>query len=75
MAFKLALAVADKIAVDQDKVWMHADLVTLGIAADIVPMIDENRFISHFGLKQIRAGDNLGIRLLAQTSTLNIYII
>ena len=72
VAFKLALAVSDKIGVDPDKVWMHADLVTLGIAADIVPMIDENRIISHFGLKQIRAGDNLGIRLLVETSKLNI---
>ena len=72
VAFKLALAVADKISIDLDKVWRLADLVTLGIAADIVPMIDENRIISHFGLKQIREGDNLGIRLLIQTSKLNI---
>ncbi len=72
VAFKLALAVADKISVDLDSVWKYADIVTLGIAADIVPMIDENRIISHFGLKQIREGNNIGIRLLIETSKLQM---
>jgi len=72
VAFKLALAVADKISVDLDAVWKYADIVTLGIAADIVPMIDENRIISHFGLKQIRDGNNIGIRLLIETSKLQM---
>jgi len=72
VAFKLALAIADSISVSLDTVWKYADLVTLGIAADIVPMIDENRIISYFGLKQIREGKNLGIRLLIETSKLQI---
>jgi single-stranded-DNA-specific exonuclease len=72
VAFKLALAIADSISINLDMVWKYADLVTLGIAADIVPMIDENRIISYFGLKQIREGNNLGIRLLIETSKLQI---
>ena len=72
VAFKLALAIAESISVSLDIVWKYADLVTLGIAADIVPMIDENRIISYFGLKQIREGKNLGIRLLIETSKLQI---
>ena len=72
VAFKLAIAIADKLSIDLEKVWKYADLVTLGIAADIVPMIDENRIISHFGLQQIRQGDNLGVRLLIESSKINI---
>ena len=72
VAFKLALAIADNISVDLDMVWKYADIVTLGIAADIVPMVDENRIISYFGLKQIKEGNNLGIRSLVETSKLQI---
>ena len=72
VAFKLALAIADTISVDLDMVWKYADIVTLGIAADIVPMIDENRIISYFGLKQIKGGNNLGIRSLIDTSKLQM---
>ena len=72
VAFKLALAIADTISVDLDMVWKYADIVTLGIAADIVPMVDENRIISYFGLKQIKEGNNLGIRSLIETSKLQI---
>jgi len=72
VAFKLAFAIADTISVDLDMVWKYADIVTLGIAADIVPMVDENRIISYFGLKQIKEGNNLGIRSLIETSKLQI---
>ena len=72
VAFKLAFAIANTISVDLDMVWKYADIVTLGIAADIVPMVDENRIISYFGLKQIKEGNNLGIRSLIETSKLQI---
>jgi single-stranded-DNA-specific exonuclease len=46
--------------------------VTLGIAADVMPLTNENRIISHFGLEKIRAGNNLGLRALIETSKLLI---
>ena len=75
VAFKLAFALAPSLSVDPESIWQYSDLITLGIAADIVPMIDENRIISHFGLKMIRAGTNIGIRSLIETSNLNIDLI
>jgi len=75
VAFKLAFALADSLSVNSDSIWKYADLITLGIAADIVPMIDENRIISHFGLKMIRTGMNIGIKSLIETSNLNIDLI
>ena len=72
VAFKLAFAIAEKLSLDPESVWRYADLVTLGTAADVVPLVSENRIISHVGLKQIRAGNNIGIRSLVGTSRLNI---
>ena len=70
VAFKLALAVVEKLSLNPEIVWGYADLVTLGIAADVMPIIDENRIIAHFGLEQIRQGSNLGLKTLIKTSKL-----
>ncbi|MAQ44115.1 MAG: single-stranded-DNA-specific exonuclease RecJ [Candidatus Marinimicrobia bacterium] len=72
VAFKLAFAIAEKLSIEPENVWCYADLATLGTAADMVPLIDENRIISHIGLGQIRGGNNLGISSLIRTSNLNI---
>ncbi len=40
------------------------DLVALGTVADIVPILDENRFIVSEGLQVIQEGDRIGIRTL-----------
>mgnify|MGYP001404689019 CR=1 FL=1 len=72
VAMKLCFAIAEKLSLDVESVWRYADLVTLGTAADIVPLVDENRIISHVGLKQIRDGGNIGIRALIGTSKIKI---
>jgi len=38
------------------------DLVAMAIAADIVPIVEENRVLTHFGIKQIQENPRLGIR-------------
>ncbi|MCM1162998.1 MAG: single-stranded-DNA-specific exonuclease RecJ [Muribaculaceae bacterium] len=40
------------------------DLVAVSIAADIVPMVDENRVLTHFGLKRINSNPNMGLRAI-----------
>mgnify|MGYP001112224615 CR=1 FL=1 len=70
VAFKLGLGIVEKLSLDPEIIWKYADLVTLGIAADIMPIIDENRVIAHFGLEQIRKGNNLGLKTLIQSSKL-----
>ena len=44
----------------------YADLVTLGTIADVMPMIDENRNIIHYGLLKIRKNPRPGIRALLE---------
>ena len=43
------------------------DLVAVSIAADIVPMIDENRVLAHMGLKRLNSNPNLGLRAIIRT--------
>ena len=43
------------------------DLVAVSIAADIVPMIDENRTMAYMGLKRLNSNPNLGLRAIIRT--------
>ena len=70
VVFKLALAVCEKGGYDSEKAWRHSDIVTLGIAADLVPIQDENRAIVHEGIKQMEKQTNLGITALRKTGGL-----
>ena len=38
------------------------DLVAVSIAADIVPIVGENRIMAHFGIKRLNANPNMGLR-------------
>jgi len=70
VVFKLAIAICKKASFDQNKAWAHTDLITLGIAADMVPINDENRVIVIDGLSKIKNNNNLGISSLIKTSRL-----
>ena len=70
VAFKLALAICKKGKINPEKAWSHSDVITLGIAADLVPIQDENRAIVHEGIKQIEKHTNPGIAALMETGRL-----
>lgn len=40
------------------------DLVAVSIAADIVPMVDENRIMTYHGLKRLNSNPNMGLRAI-----------
>ena len=70
VVFKLALAICEKGGIDIEKAWEHSDIVTLGIAADLVPIKDENRIIVQRGIQQIERQTNHGITALRKTGGL-----
>ncbi|MFB0515198.1 MAG: single-stranded-DNA-specific exonuclease RecJ [Candidatus Neomarinimicrobiota bacterium] len=70
VAFKLALAVAEKGGHDPALAWEHADLIALGIAADMVPILDENRAIVKEGLRLIKERSRPGLAALWQVAGL-----
>ncbi|MDE7410950.1 MAG: single-stranded-DNA-specific exonuclease RecJ [Paramuribaculum sp.] len=40
------------------------DLVAVSIAADIVPMVDENRIMTYHGLRRLNSNPNMGLRAI-----------
>ncbi len=63
VAFKLARAVADRFG-KKDMVFKYLDLVALAGAADIVPLVDENRILVKAGIEQINSNPRPGIKAL-----------
>jgi single-stranded-DNA-specific exonuclease len=47
------------------------DLVAVSIAADIVPMVDENRIMAYHGLKRLNSNPNMGLRAIIRTCGLS----
>lgn len=64
LAFKLADAVYRVRNVDPEPVYDNLDLVALGCAADIVPLVGENRILVSCGLHRMEKTQNEGLRAL-----------
>lgn len=47
------------------------DLVAVSIAADIVPMVDENRIMTYHGLRKLNTNPNTGLRAIMKICQLN----
>lgn len=67
VAFKLARAVGDRIG-HKDMALKYLDLVALAGAADIVPLIDENRILVREGLDLINRNPRPGILALIRSA-------
>lgn len=68
VGFKLIQAIAKKLEMPERKVYSYLDLTAISIAADIVPIVDENRVLAHFGLKQLNKNPRVGLRYLLQSA-------
>ena len=53
---------------------LYLDLVSIAIAADIVPIIDENRILSFYGIEQINKNPRVGLREMINSVNSNIKI-
>lgn len=70
VAFKLAQALYRRLQQDEGELEEHLDLVALGTSADIVPLVDENRILTKFGIRQIARTTKPGLKSLAFVSGL-----
>ena len=68
VGFKLIQAISEKNNMPFEKITHLFDLLVLSIAADIVPMIGENRVFSFFGLKQLNESPRIGLKALIDSS-------
>jgi len=70
VAFKLGQAIAQARSVSDDSLMKLVSLVAIGSAADIVPLIDENRIFVKEGLRQLNQSTNVGLHALLEASGL-----
>jgi len=70
IAFKLAQGVAERIG-KREMPMQYLDLVALAGAADIVPLIDENRVLVNEGIKIINENPRPGVEALIEKSNIH----
>ena len=68
VAFKLALALARALGVNDAFIWKMLDLVALATVADVASLRGENRVFVRYGMKMISETENLGLRALLRSS-------
>lgn len=66
VGFKLITALAEKLELSSSAPLEFLDLLATAIAADIVPMVGENRILVYHGLKKANEEPNYGIRALKE---------
>ena len=70
VALKLAAAVFEIMGQSRADVNQYLDLITLGTAADMVPILDENRAIVYLGLQMLKDSNRPGLRALLKKTNL-----
>ncbi|WP_347373517.1 single-stranded-DNA-specific exonuclease RecJ [Aequorivita sp. Q41] len=61
VGFKLVQALAGKRGLEIKDLLLYLDLVATAIAADIVPITEENRILAYYGLKVINSNPRAGM--------------
>lgn len=64
VGFKFMQGFSRSNGIPEDDLMGMLDLVAVSIAADIVPMIDENRIMTYHGLRRLNSNPNMGLRAI-----------
>ncbi len=68
VGFKLMQALCIQNEIPIKNLYEYLDLVAVSIAADIVPIVGENRVLAHYGLKKLNANPSVGLQALMNIS-------
>ncbi|MFA5418127.1 MAG: DHH family phosphoesterase, partial [Bacteroidales bacterium] len=68
VGFKLVQAISEKKGISKERSFACLDLVAISIAADIVPIVGENRILAYYGLKQLNKNPRVGIQSLLKSA-------
>ncbi len=72
VAFKLACALCELRGIEKELAFEFLDFVALAVAADIVPVVEENRILMSEGIKRLQLAKRPGLKALAKVSRLDI---
>ena len=68
VGFKFIQAYVIQEKSDINEIYDYLDLVAVSIASDIVPIIDENRILAHFGLNKLYSNPQTGLKAIMKIS-------
>jgi len=71
VGFKFMQAFARSNDIEENDLDNMLDLAAVSIAADIVPMVGENRIMAYWGLKRLNSNPNVGLRAIIKICQLN----
>ena len=67
IGFKLIQAVQQRMELPQKELFCYLDLVATAIAADIVPIIGENRILTFLGIEQLNQSPRVGLQFFLKS--------
>lgn len=70
VAFKVAQALQKTAGLPKSVLTEVLDLAAIGTVGDVMPLIDENRTITKFGLRVLNSGQRRGLAILAEGASL-----
>ncbi len=66
VGFKLLQGFCQQNGIPGEQLFNYLDLLVVSIASDIVPILGENRVLSHFGLKRLNEAPRPGLKALIE---------
>ena len=72
VGYKLIQGTLQRLGEAAERAHAYLDLLAVSIAADIVPILGENRLLMHAGLDRLKAAPRLGIRALAEAADVDL---
>ncbi|MBU3661681.1 MAG: single-stranded-DNA-specific exonuclease RecJ [Bacteroidetes bacterium] len=67
IGYKLIQGFAEKHQIDSKDVEEFLDLAAVSVASDLVPILDENRVLAHYGLRKLKESPNDGLKALLES--------
>lgn len=71
VGFKFMQAFAISNGIEFSSLYPYLELVAVSIAADLVPIVGENRIMAYYGLKQLNNNPSIGLRSIIDSCGLN----
>ena len=71
VAFKVACAIYERLGMSKKILYDYLDIVMIGTVADVVPMVNENRFIIKKGLNNIKKTKIKGLKYIINYLKIN----